>query len=103
MSRTSRRTSASSISVKESSGSRKDVGRAVSMLVVWKPTVTCRQIGREWPYGGGTESDGDRQGREGGHRNRWRREERSVTLRVYVTALSQASIIHRWTDVYNYS
>ena len=37
---TSRRTSGSSVREKESSGSRKELGRAVSMLVVWKPAVT---------------------------------------------------------------
>lgn len=37
---TSSRTSGSSVNEKDSSGSRKELGSAVSMLVVWKPAVT---------------------------------------------------------------
>lgn len=41
--RTSSRTSGSSFREKDSSGSRKELGSAVSMLVVWKPAVTWRE------------------------------------------------------------
>lgn len=37
---TNRRTSGSSVREKDSRGSKKELGSAVSMLVVWKPAVT---------------------------------------------------------------
>lgn len=47
--RTKRRISASSINVADKSLSRKELGRAVSMLLHWKPVETCR-FNRELLY-----------------------------------------------------
>lgn len=44
--RTSSLTSGSSFREKDSSGSRKELGSAVSMLVVWKPAVTWKETFR---------------------------------------------------------
>lgn len=47
ISRTKRRISASSMRAEESSLSRKALGSAVSMLLHWKPTETCRHQGKK--------------------------------------------------------